>query len=588
MTLLADLVATSRQVAATSARSVKTRLIADCLRSLDPGEFEIAVLYLSGEIRQGRIGIGSSALSKCVADAAAEPELQVGEVDRLLTDLEAMRGSGSSARRSMALREIFGRATAEEQQFLFRLMVGELRQGALAGVMIDAIAAITGVPLPEIRRAAMYESNLGAIARVGLETGATGLRRFQLQVMSPVAPMLAQVADDVDEALDALPGDVAFEWKMDGARIQLHKQGDVVRIFTRNLNDVTHAIPEIAEAARALPASELVLDGEAIAFTPSGRPHSFQTTMRRFGRKLDVATLRKELPMRAYYFDCLRRDATSLVERSARERFAALADVVPETQVIPRLVTRTGEAAAGFYDQALVAGHEGLMAKSLDAPYEAGNRGASWLKIKRAHTLDLVVLAAEWGHGRRKGKLSNLHLGAYDAPTQRFVMLGKTFKGMTDAMLEWQTREFLQRETHHDEWTVYVRPEVVVEIAFSNLQASPRYPGGLALRLARVKRYRTDKPVEEADTMDSPGSSRCSRTAPRRATQCLRMNIDSSAPPTSAAVAIAAGCLRNCARQSVAAFTRVSSSWRFDCSSARVSWMSRVIWSDVWPIRRFP
>jgi DNA ligase-1 len=504
MTLLSDLVATSRQVAATSARSAKTRLIADCLRSMEPLELEIAVSYLSGEMRQGRIGIGPSALSKCLAHAAAaEAGLQIVEVDRLLTGLQAIRGSGSGARRSTALRELFGRATAEEQQFLFRLMVGELRQGALAGVMIDAIAAVTGVPLPEVRRAAMYESDLGAIARIGLETGGAGLGRFQLQVMSPVAPMLAQVAENVDEALEALSGDVAFEWKMDGARIQLHKQGDVVRIFTRNLNDVTHAIPEIAEAARALPASALVLDGEAIAFAPSGRPRSFQTTMRRFGRKLDVETLRKELPMRAYYFDCLRREAASLAERPARERFAALEEIVPATQAIPRLITRSGEAAARFYDAALAAGHEGLMAKSLDAPYEAGNRGASWLKIKRAHTLDLVVLAAEWGHGRRQGRLSNLHLGAYDAATQRYVMLGKTFKGMTDEMLEWQTREFLRHESHHDQGTVYVRPAIVVEIAFSDLQASPRYPGGLALRLARVKRYRTDKRVDEADTMEA-------------------------------------------------------------------------------------
>ncbi len=503
MTLLANLVETSRQVAATSARSAKRRLIADCLRSVQPREIEIAVLYLSGEIRQGRIGIGPSALSKGLAHAASKPSLQILEVDRLLDELEAIRGSGSGARRSAALRALFEQATVDEQQFLFRLLVGELRQGALAGVMVDAIAAVTGVPLPEVRRAAMYESNLGAVALIGHETGAAGLQQFQLQVMSPVAPMLAQVAEDVDEALETLAGDVAFEWKMDGARIQVHKQGEAVRIFTRNLNEVTNAIPEIAGAARALPASELVLDGEAIAFGPSGRPHSFQTTMRRFGRKLDVATLQHELPMRAYYFDCLRRDGASLAERPAHERFAMLEEVVPGSQVIPRLVTRSAEAAARFYDEALSAGHEGLMAKSLAAPYEAGNRGASWLKIKRVHTLDLVVLAAEWGHGRRQGKLSNLHLGAFDRTTRQYVMLGKTFKGMTDEILEWQTREFLQRESHHDQGTVYVRPEMVVEIAFSDLQASPRYPGGLALRLARVKRYRLDKAVADADTMDS-------------------------------------------------------------------------------------
>jgi DNA ligase-1 len=503
MTLLAALVATSRQVAASPARSAKTRLLADCLRSLNADELEIGVLYLSGEIRQGRIGIGPAALSSCIDGTATAPSLELLEVDRMLDELVAIRGGGSSTRRGAALRAMFGRATREEQEFLARLLVGELRQGALAGVMIDAIAAVTQVALPEVRRAAMYESNLGAIARAGLESGPAGLQRFQLQVMSPIVPMLAQTAADVDEALATLSGDVAFEWKMDGARIQVHKQGAEVRIFTRALNEVTAAIPEIADAARALPADQLVLDGEAIAFAPTGRPHSFQTTMRRFGRKLDVARLREELPMRAFYFDCLRRDDISLADRPARERFAALTGIVPVEQSIPRLITRSGEAAATFYDDALAAGHEGLMAKSLDAPYEAGNRGASWLKIKRAHTLDLVVLAAEWGHGRRQGRLSNLHLGAFDAATQEYVMLGKTFKGLTDAMLEWQTRELLSRESHRDSWTVYVRPEIVVEIAFSDLQASPRYPGGLALRLARVKRYRPDKRVAEADTMET-------------------------------------------------------------------------------------
>ena len=503
MTLLATVVTASGQVARTSARSAKTRLIAECLRALDSNELEIGVLYLAGDIRQGRIGIGPSTLRACAHDAAPTAGLELIEVDRLLDELAAIRGAGSGARRTAALRALFGRATDEEQEFLLRLLIGELRQGALSGVMIDAIAAVTGVPLPEARRAAMYESNLGAIALAGLEAGAAGMRRFQLQLMSPIAPMLAQTANDVAEALETLSGDIAFEWKMDGARIQVHKQGDLVRIFTRGLNEVTAAIPEIAEAARALRGDQLVLDGEAIAFGPTGRPLSFQTTMRRFGRKLDVTRLRQELPIRAFYFDCLRHDEVTLADRPARERFPVLSKVVPEAQLIPRLITRSQEAAAAFYDEAVTQGHEGLMAKSLDAPYEAGNRGASWLKIKRAHTLDLVVIAAEWGHGRRQGKLSNLHLGAFDTATQQYVMLGKTFKGLTDAMLDWQTREFQAREAHRDAGTVYLRPEIVVEIAFSDLQASSRYPGGIALRLARVKRYRPDKRVEDADGMDA-------------------------------------------------------------------------------------
>jgi DNA ligase 1 len=503
MTLLTTLTTTSAQVAEHSARSVKTRLLAECLRAVDIEELDITVLYLSGEIRQGRIGIGPSVLRACVQAPAQTPSLTLLEVDRVFDALTAISGAGSSAQRAAMLQALFARATQQEQEFLLRLLADDLRQGALAGVMVDAIAKAAGMSVAEVRRAAMYESNLGAIARAALESGSAGLTRFQLRVMAPVDPMLAQTAKDVDEALEMLDGDVAFEWKMDGARIQVHKQGALVRIFTRGRNEVMAAIPEIAEQARLLAADELVLDGEAIAFTPTGRPHAFQTTMRRFGRKLDVARLQQDLPIRAFYFDCLWRDKVSLVELPAGERFEVLSQALPASLLIPRLVTRSRDAAAAFYDEAIAQGHEGLMAKSLHAHYEAGNRGASWLKIKRAHTLDLVVLAAEWGHGRRRGKLSNLHLGAFDSTTQQYVMLGKTFKGLTDVMLEWQTREFLARETRRDEYTVYLRPEIVVEIAFSDLQASPRYPGGLALRLARVKRYRSDKRVEDADTMES-------------------------------------------------------------------------------------
>lgn len=503
MTLFATLVETSKQVAATRARSIKVKALAACLSALDAEELEIGVLFLSGEIRQGRIGIGYSTLRASAEEAAAAPSLQILAVDRSFEELASIRGTGSSARRSQALRALFGRATREEQEFLLRLLVGELRQGALAGVMIDALAAAIGLSLADVRRAAMYESNLGVVARVGRALGAEGLQRFQLRVMSPIAPMLAQTANDVDEALEAITGEIAFEWKMDGARIQVHKDGELVRIFTRSLNEVTSAIPEIVAQVREFPVQQVVLDGEAISFTAAGRPQPFQVTMRRFGRKLDVEKLRGELPMRAFYFDCLRLNERSIAELPTRERFAALASVVPQAQSIPRLITRSLEQARKFYEDALAQGHEGLMAKALDAPYEAGNRGASWLKIKRAHTLDLVVLAAEWGHGRRAGKLSNLHLGALDTASGEYVMLGKTFKGLTDAMLEWQTREFLARESHRDEWTVYLRPEIVVEIAFSDLQASPRYPGGLALRLARVKGYRPDKRAQEADTMET-------------------------------------------------------------------------------------
>ena len=503
MSLFSAIVDTWQRVGATRSRLAKVREIVQCLRSLTPEEIHIGVLYLAGETPQGKIGLGYALLKNASSGgAAAEPTLSIAAVDAHLTELSATRGAGSTARRQKSLLDLFSRATVSEQEFLMRLMVGELRQGALAGVMVDAIAAASDIPVETVRRASMYAPNLGAVARIAAAEGATGLTQFQLEPLSPIAPMLAQTAADVEEALEMLKGEVAFDWKMDGARIQLHKVDDVVRIYTRSMNDVTAAVPEIVEAAHALSARELILDGEAIALTPQGRPHPFQVTMRRFGRKLDVDAMRQELPIQAFYFDCLRLDGVSLADRPTRERFAALATAVPVSQQFPRLITASFAEAQAFYDDAIAHGQEGVMAKSLDAPYEAGSRGSSWLKIKRAHTLDLVVLAAEWGHGRRTGLLSNLHLGALDPATGEYVMLGKTFKGLTDAMLEWQTREFLARETHRDDWTVHVRPEIVVEVAFSDLQASPRYPGGLALRLARVKAYRPDKPAAEADTMD--------------------------------------------------------------------------------------
>jgi DNA ligase-1 len=504
VTRLADLVETSQRVSASSGRLAKVRELAALLRALAPDEIEIATAYLSGEIPQGRIGIGYASLeAAAAASAAGQPQLSLREVDASLAALAALRGSGSAAARAQALRQLFARATPAEQQFLLHLLLGELRQGALGGVMSDAIAAASAVPPEQLRRAAMYSKSLGAVARVALLEGAAALARFQLELFSPVSPMLAQTAADVEEALRELPGEAAFEWKMDGARIQAHKQDSEVRVYTRALNEVTAAVPEIVEVVRTLPARTLILDGEAITVDAAGRPHPFQITMRRFGRRLNVEAVRAGLPIKAFFFDCLRLEEESLADRPARERFAALAASVPAALQVPRLVTASPAAARAFYQDALAAGHEGVMAKSLAAPYEAGSRGASWLKIKRAHTLDLVVLAAEWGHGRRRGKLSNLHLGALDPVSGEYLMLGKTFKGLTDVMLEWQTRRFLELEVRRDASIVYLRPEVVVEVAFSDLQASTRYPGGLALRLARVKRYRDDKRPEDADTMES-------------------------------------------------------------------------------------
>ncbi len=504
MTLFANLVAASERVASTAARLSKVRELALLIRDLQPGEIETAVHYLSGDTPQKKTGIGYRALMTAAeSTAASAASLTIAEVDQAVTSIAGIAGTGSAVRRSEALGGLFSRATAAEQRFLIRLLAGELRQGALAGVMADAIAAAADLPPAQVRRAAMYSPSLGAVALAALAGGADALEKFQLGLFSPVAPMLAQTASDATEALRELGGEAAFEWKMDGARIQAHKSGGEVRIYTRGLNEVGAAIPEIVESVRALPADTLVLDGETIAFDASGRPRPFQVTMRRFGRKLDVDALRAELPMNAFFFDCLRLGDRTLADRPLRERFEALLHAVPASFLMPRLVTSSPSDAVNFYEAAIAAGHEGVMAKSLDAAYEAGNRGAGWLKIKRAHTLDLVVIGAEWGHGRRTGLLSNLHLGALDPETGAYVMLGKTFKGLTDATLEWQTRELLAREMHRDDGTVYVRPELVVEIAFSDLQASKRYPGGLALRLARVKRYRDDKSPAQADTLES-------------------------------------------------------------------------------------
>ena len=504
MTPLAELVGVSQRVGATTARTAKVRELSDFLRTLPAAELGIAVHYLSGETPQGRSGIGYALLQRAAAgEAAGNPSLTLPEVDRVLREIVTLRGSGSAAQRAQALGSLFQRATAAERQFLMPLLAGELRQGALAGVMTDAIAAAADLRPDQVRHAAMYAQDLGAVATAALTGGAAALKQFHFELFSPVAPMLAQTAADVAEALQTLPGELAFEWKMDGARIQVHKGGDEVRIFTRTLNEVTAALPEIVDAVRGFAAESAVLDGEAIALDSNRRPLPFQITMRRFGRRLNVEQMRRELPMSAFFFDCLYLDGRSIADCPTSERAAALSQAVPVGLRIPRLLTASPAAAQSFYEAALAAGHEGVMAKALEAPYQAGNRDARWLKIKRAHTLDLVVLAAEWGHGRRAGKLSNLHLGAVDPATGESVMLGKTFKGLTDAMLGWQTQAFLERETHRDRGTVYVRPELVVEIAFSDLQASPRYPGGVALRLARVKRYRQDKPAAEADTMES-------------------------------------------------------------------------------------
>ena len=498
---LIDLVNASSAVAATSRRLEKIDLIASLLKSAGPDEIAAVVAFLSGGPRQGRIGIGHAAIAAASDHPAADaPALTIAEVDAAFESLASTAGAGSAKARAQLLAALFARATPAEQDLLRRLLYGKLRHGALEGVLIDAVAKAAGIRSAAVRRAAMMAGSLTDIARPAMEGGEAALDAFTIQLMRPVQPMLAESASTLAEALGQLD-DAAVEYKLDGARIQIHKSGSDVRIFSRTLNDVTESVPEIVSLVKALPGRELILDGEVIALGPDGRPHPFQVTMRRFGRRRDVEALRAELPLTPFLFDCLQADGQVLVDEPASARTRML-DEVAGRFAVPRIERPTAAAADAFLADAVARGHEGVMAKALSAPYAAGRRGASWLKVKPVRTLDLVVLAAEWGHGRRRGWLSNLHLGARK-PSGGFVMLGKTFKGLTDEMLAWQTERFLALETGRDAYTVYVRPELVVEVAFNEIQASPIYPGGLTLRFARVRRYRSDKTAAEADTIDT-------------------------------------------------------------------------------------
>lgn len=467
------------------------------LTAAPPAELATAVGFLTGQPNQGRIGIGWRTLSRLRAPPAAEPTLTVAQVDTALGEVAGTSGSGSAARRFGVLGDLLARATEGEQEFLLRLLTGELRQGALEGVMVDAIARAANVPADTVRRAFMLSGRLPATAAAAMSGGSAALNRFRLEVGRPIRPMLASPAESLADALEEA-GPAVVEYKLDGARIQVHRAGDDVRVYTRTLREVTAQVGELTELVRALPCDSVVLDGETLALTDEGRPRPFQETMSRFGSTREEQV--RALLLRPYFFDCLHLDGVDLLDAPLRERNAALRQVAGE-HAVPGQSEPADPAA--ILTEALGAGHEGVLVKSLDSAYAAGRRGRSWLKVKPVHTLDLVVLAAEWGHGRRSGYLSNLHLGAADPAGGPPIMVGKTFKGLTDDLLAWQTERLPLIETHRDRWTVYVRPELVVEIELDGVQTSSRYPGGVTLRFARVLRYRPDKEAADADTIDA-------------------------------------------------------------------------------------
>lgn len=502
--LLADVAATSAGLAATRSRLAKRALLVDLLRRAAPAEVPVVARYLAGELRQRRTGLGWRSL-RDLPPPAASPSLEVLAVDATFEQMAGLSGAGSGGARASLAGDLFAAATAPEQRFLAGLVTGEVRQGALDALLLDAVAEAAGVPAAVVRRAAMLAGAsepvaVAALAAPSPEAARAALEGVGLTVGRPVRPMLAASAPDVATAVAGFGGrPVVVDAKLDGIRIQVHRDGDAVGVFTRSLDDITARVPEVVAAVRALPLRTAVLDGEALALDTAGRPRPFQETAARSATR--DADLAATTALRPFFFDLLHLDGRDLLDAPLHERLAAL-DAVAGGLVVERVVTDDPDVAGQAFSGWVGAGQEGVVVKDADAPYEAGRRGSSWVKVKPRHTLDLVVLAVERGSGRRVGSLSNIHLGARD-PAGGFVMLGKTFKGMTDEMLAWQTARFRELEVADDGWTVTLRPEQVVEVAFDGVQRSPRYPAGLALRFARVIRYRDDKRADEADTVDT-------------------------------------------------------------------------------------
>ena len=511
--LLSRLAETWNQLSATRSRNAKRDLIAAVLADATPDDIEIVVSYLSGELRQRRTGLGWRSLQTLPAPAMT-PSLEVSDVDRAFEDIAALRGAGSAGARAAATSDLFALATEPEQSFLRGLIFGDLRQGALESQVQEGLAAAFALPLASVRRAAMLLSSTSAAARLAITGGRTALDAVTLQVGTAVQPMLAASAPDPEEAVAKTGLPAIVDFKLDGVRVQVHRIGPKITIFTRSLDDVTARMPDVVALVADLPSDQMVLDGEVLALNVDGRPELFQVVASRTMSSADVPAAAERLPLRAFFFDLLRVDDHDLLDEPLTRRIEVMAEILPPSLIVPRAICSDLEEVSAVFTDAVAKGYEGLVLKNPSAPYAAGRRDSGWVKLKPRHTFDLIVIAAEWGHGRRRGWLSNLHLAARDPSNDQLIMLGKTFKGLTDEMLAWQTEQFLAREASRSAGTVYLEPSLVVEVACDGLQASTRYPGGVALRFARVLRYRSDKSAAEADTIDTVKALSVTRPEP--------------------------------------------------------------------------
>ena len=485
-------------------------MIADFLRSVDPSEISDATLFLVGkpfpesdprvlEVSYATISEASRNLGQT---RLSEAPLAIHDVFRTFDKVSEATGAGSRVRKLSLVQTLLTQASPVESEYLVRMMFGEMRIGVVEGIVQDAISLASGAPKELVRRASMLHGDIGDIAKIAITGGPKELQRIGIHLFIPVKPMLAEMAETLETVLREHPDGSAFEYKLDGARIQIHKSGDKVRIYSRRLTDVTDSIGEIVEFAKTkVNASEYLIEGEVVGIGKNGRPIPFQDLMRRFRRVHEIQAMTERIPLKIYLFDALYVDGRTLIDERHSERWEILASLVGEDYLAPRIVEQDKKEISRFFDLAIKEGHEGLMAKSLSSNYSPGARGKKWFKLKRDDKLDIVIVAAEWGSGRRVGWLSNYHLAVRDQETGEYQMIGKTFKGLTDAEFDMITKRLQELKTHEDKWTVYVKPSIVAEVTYNEVQKSPRYKSGFALRFARITSFREDKSPEDADTI---------------------------------------------------------------------------------------